>query len=49
MGWVVLLLPAAVPELHALSEDMRAKFQRFVALIESRGLENLHEPHVKHL
>ena len=49
MGWVVLILPAAVSELHALPEDMRAKFQRLVALIESRGLENLREPYVKHL
>jgi hypothetical protein len=37
MGWVVLILPAAVPELHALPEDMQAKFQRLVDLIESKG------------
>jgi phage-related protein len=49
MAWVVLIVPAALPELHALPEDMQAKFQRLVALIESRGVEHLREPYVKHL
>ena len=28
---------------------MLARFQRIVELIESQGLEHVHEPHIKHL
>lgn len=38
-----------VAELEALPADMRARFARIVELIESVGLENVREPHVKHL
>lgn len=40
---------AARAELDALPADMRAKFERIVALIQSHGLEKVREPYVKHL
>jgi phage-related protein len=50
MPWVVKLLDARVEaELNALPADMRARFRRIVELIQSNGLEQVHEPHVKHL
>jgi len=49
MGWVVEILPDAVAELDALPEDMRARFQRIVAMIQTIGLERVREPYVKHL
>lgn len=50
MGWTVTFLNAAVmAELAALPADIRARFVRIVTLIESHGLERVHEPHVKHL
>jgi phage-related protein len=49
MSWAVMIVPEAVPELESLPADMRARFQRLVELIESRGLEHLREPYVKHL
>lgn len=48
--WVVELLDQAVAdEMSALPLDMRARFQRIVALIQSHGLERVREPHVKHV
>jgi len=35
--------------LSALPEDMRAKFRRIVEMIQTAGLERMHEPYVKHL
>lgn len=49
MAWVVTVLPAAVAELEALPEDMRARFQHIVQLIQAHGLERVREPYVKHL
>lgn len=50
MAWTVEVLNAqVVAELEALPADMRARFARIVELIESVGLENVREPHVKHL
>jgi phage-related protein len=49
MGWIVEVLSVAALELAALPEDMRARFQRIVELIQSNGLERVREPHVKHL
>jgi phage-related protein len=49
MGWVVEILPVAAKELAALPADMQARFQRIVALIQTRGLEQMREPYVKHL
>ena len=50
MPWTVIVHSRAVEtELEALPADIRARFGRFVVLIESEGLEKLREPHVKHL
>jgi phage-related protein len=50
MPWTVTVhSPAVEAELEALPADIRARFSRFVVLIESQGLEKMREPHVKHL
>jgi len=36
-------------ELNALPRDMRAKFEHIVTLIMEFGLEQVHEPYIKHL
>lgn len=36
-------------ELEALPADMKARFRRIVELIQGHGLEQMREPHVKHL
>ncbi len=38
-----------VAELEALPEDMQARFQRIVQMIQAYGLERVKEPHIKHL
>jgi phage-related protein len=48
-GWTVTLLPEAAVELGAMPADIRARFGRIVGLIETHGLERVHEPHVRHL
>jgi len=35
--------------LEALPRDIRARFERIVKLIQTNGLERVHEPYVKHL
>ena len=50
MPWRLETLNATVDaELDALPVDMRARFIRIVELIESVGLPQVREPHVKHL
>ncbi|MGD0771688.1 MAG: type II toxin-antitoxin system RelE/ParE family toxin [Candidatus Solibacter sp.] len=50
MTWIVELLDARVrDELEALPADMKARFRRIVELIQGHGLEQMREPHVKHL
>lgn len=50
MSWVVTLLNETVlAELSAIPVDMRARFSRISMLIETNGLENVREPHIKHL
>ena len=50
MTWIVELLDARVrDELEALPADMKARFRRIVELIQGYGLEQMREPHVKHL
>ncbi len=50
MAWVVELLDDRVrDELESLPPDMQARFRRIVELIQVYGLEQVHEPHVKHL
>jgi phage-related protein len=36
-------------ELEVLPVDMRASFERIVRLIQSVGLERVHQPYLKHL
>jgi phage-related protein len=49
MPWIVRVFSAAVPELQALPDDLRARFLRIVEQIQAYGLERMREPHVKHL
>ena len=50
MSWTVETLDAVVDvELGALDADVRARFVRIAQMIESLGLEQVREPHVKHL
>jgi phage-related protein len=50
MAWTVEYFnDAARHELEALPEDIRARFERIVALIKSKGLAQVREPYVKHL
>ena len=49
-GWAVETLNSVVDaELAELPADMRARFVRIASLIEEFGLEQVREPHVKHL
>ena len=50
MTWTVEILNAAVDaELDALPISLKARLTRIVELIETMGLEHVHEPHVAHL
>jgi phage-related protein len=50
MDWIVETLNATVDaELAELPPDMRARFVRIAQLIQSAGLPNIGEPHVKHI
>ena len=48
--WTVEFLNANVAaELDVLPIDVRAKFERIVNLIQTFGLERVHEPYIKHI
>lgn len=50
MNWTVETLDARVEsEIEALPEDMRARLARIAMLIEELGLDQVGEPHVKHV
>ncbi|NOT40112.1 MAG: type II toxin-antitoxin system RelE/ParE family toxin [Alphaproteobacteria bacterium] len=50
MAWTVeFFSEAARDEMEALPEDIRARFERIVDLIKSKGLSEMREPYVKHL
>ena len=50
MQWTVEFLNLDVRmELETLPVDIRASFERIVHLIEAAGLNQVHEPDVKHL
>jgi phage-related protein len=50
MHWRVEFLDEGVmAALSAMPYDIRARFERIVALIESHGIERMREPYVKHL
>lgn len=48
--WKVETLNAIVTaEVNALPADMLARLRRIGELIQTHGIERMHEPHVKHL
>lgn len=50
MGWTVHTLSAEVDaEIEALPPALQARFIRLMEMVEALGLEQLHEPHVKHV
>lgn len=50
MKWTVETLNSIVnEELATLPADMRARLSRIAALITTVGLENVREPHIKHI
>lgn len=50
MGWIVETLNEVVDEeIASLPNDMKVRFVHVVQLIESVGLENVREPHIKHI
>jgi phage-related protein len=50
VNWTVETLDARVEsEIEALPEDMRARLARLAMLIEELGLDQVGEPHVKHV
>ena len=50
MGWTVETLNSIVDrEVDGLPEDMQARLARIAGLIEQNGLEQVSEPHVKHI
>ena len=49
MQWRVETLPAVDQELDALPNGLRARLLRLFELIEAMGLENIHQPHARHL
>lgn len=40
---------AAETEVEELPRDMRASFERIIAMIRANGLERMREPYVKHI
>lgn len=49
MTWSVDFLPAARDELLDLPAGLRGRLLRLIDVVERTGLEQLHEPHAKHL
>jgi hypothetical protein len=48
--WTVETLDEAVDaELEALPPSLRARMLRLMEVVENVGLENMREPHVKHI
>ncbi|TMJ56639.1 MAG: type II toxin-antitoxin system RelE/ParE family toxin [Alphaproteobacteria bacterium] len=45
----VFLKPEVFEEFEQLPLEMRASFERIVRLVQSVGLERVHEPYLKHL
>ena len=50
MAWSFVFVNAeAKEELDALPVDLRASFERIVKLVQAFGLEQVHEPYIKHI
>jgi len=49
MSWTVETLEVVDREIERLPISLQARLLRLFEMVENVGLENLHEPHVKHL
>lgn len=49
MRWSVETFPGVVEEIEALPARLQGRMLRLFDVVESFGLDQLHEPHVKHL
>lgn len=49
MRWTVETLDIVDEEMAALPSGLQARILRIIDVIESVGLDKMHEPHVKHL
>jgi phage-related protein len=49
MRWSVETFPGVAEEIEALAPGLQGRLLRLFDLIETLGLERLHEPHAKHL
>lgn len=49
MRWIVEITDPVSLEIEALPPGLQARLVRLLEAVENVGLENLHEPHVKHL
>jgi phage-related protein len=49
VGWTVEIVEEAVAELEELQPGLQARLVRLLEVVEAIGLENLREPHVKHI
>ena len=49
MNWSVETVAAADSEIAALPTKLRARLLRLLEMVESVGLDQLREPHVRHL
>jgi len=49
MRWTVETLDPVDAEIEGLPPRLQARLLRLLEMVESLGIENLHEPHVKHL
>jgi phage-related protein len=48
--WTIEVLNDTVEaEINALPADIRAKLTRIIDLVQTFGLENVHEPYIKHI
>lgn len=49
MSWIVETLEAVDAEIEALPPGLQARLVRLMEAVERVGLDQLHEPHVKHI
>ena len=49
MRWTVEILPAARDEIYALPLGLSAKMVRLLDIVVDHALDQMREPHVKHL
>ena len=49
MRWAVETLDVVDAEIEALPPRLQARLLRLLEMVEALGIEQLHEPHVKHI